>query len=279
MTEPESRSLDILGVKPIADSVNRVTRAAVDGAAAFLSRICLPAAEELGLLFRDKVANWRATNAVAIVEGARERLERHGNTGPQLHAHPRIVGQIIDTGSWTDSDEVQDLWSGLLASSCSPDGKDESNLIFTNLLAQLTSLQAKVLTYACENATKALSPANWIYAQELRVDVELLRGITGNDDDYRLDRELDHLRALELIDGGFDFDTQRADITPTALALQLYVRCKGHRGDPRAFYGLLPTPPEASDADKDLSTQQQVTGKAKKRSTRKKSSTRKGSKE
>lgn len=46
----DNKSLDVLGVKPIADSVNTVTKGTVDGASAFLSRICLPAAEEFGLL-------------------------------------------------------------------------------------------------------------------------------------------------------------------------------------------------------------------------------------
>jgi hypothetical protein len=53
MAEDNSKSLDILGIKPIADAVNTVTRDAVEGAAAFLSRICLPAAEEYGLLLPD----------------------------------------------------------------------------------------------------------------------------------------------------------------------------------------------------------------------------------
>ena len=52
----DDKSLDILGIKPVADSVNRLTRAAVDGASAFLSRICLPAAEELDYCF---AIRWR----------------------------------------------------------------------------------------------------------------------------------------------------------------------------------------------------------------------------
>ena len=246
MPDEDSRSLDILGIKPVADSVNRLTRAAVDGASAFLSRICLPAAEELGMLFRDKVASWRARNAVLVVDRAREKLEARGPEADQLHAHPRIVGQIIDAGSWSESDDIQDLWGGLLASSCTEDGRDESNLIFANLLGQLTSLQARVITYGCETATKAISPGGWIYAEDVHVDEAQLRQITGVDDIYRLDRELDFLRALELIEEGFDFNTRIANITPTPLALQLFMRCRGYRGDPSRFYGV------ASAATEDL---------------------------
>jgi hypothetical protein len=237
MTDPDSKSLDVLGLKPVSDSINRVTRAAVDGASAFLSRICLPAAEELGLLFRDKVANWRARNAVAIVEAAREKLDSLDASDRSL-AHPRIVGEIIDSGSWADSDDTQEMWAGLLASSCTSDGRDDSNLIFANLLKQITSLEAKVLRYSCETSTKTVTSAGWLTAEDLKVSEQELVEITGESDLHRIDRELDHLRSLELIDGGFNTDSRVADITPTALALQLYMRCKGHRGDPLVYYEL-----------------------------------------
>ncbi len=68
----DNKSLDILGIKPIADSVNTVTKGTVDGASAFLSRICLPAAEEFGLLLRDKVSAWRSNNAIAIAHKAKK---------------------------------------------------------------------------------------------------------------------------------------------------------------------------------------------------------------
>jgi len=234
---PDDKSLDLLGIKPVADSVNRLTRAAVDGASAFLSRICLPAAEELGLLFRDKVASWRARNAVLVVEHARDSLNDSGADTDALSAHPRIVGQILELGSWSDGDEIQELWGGLLASSCTEDGRDESNLIFTNLLGQITSLQARVITYSCEAAEKKVSAGGWVFAESLELDLAQVKRIAQVDDVYRLDRELDHLRALELMQG-FDPDTQIADITPTSLCLQFYMRCKGYRGSPVEFYNV-----------------------------------------
>jgi hypothetical protein len=273
MTDSKIRSLDFLGIKPVADSFNRITRAAVDSASAFLGRICLPAAEELGLLFRDKVANWRARNAVAIVEAARERLESGPEIAAPIQAHPRIVGQIIDAGSWADSDNVQKLWAGLLASSCTTDGKDESNLIFANLLSQLTGLEANILAYGCQTAEKGVSSAGWLFANELRVNVAELIRITGVDDLQRLDRELDHLRALELIVGGFDPDTLDADIQPTSLGLHLYARCNGHREDPSLFYGLHIAVNEGPTAEGIELNAAKPKGKSsrKKRTTRKKS--------
>jgi len=39
----------------LAEAINTVTTSVVGGAEAFLGRICLPAAEEFGLLLRDRV--------------------------------------------------------------------------------------------------------------------------------------------------------------------------------------------------------------------------------
>ncbi len=52
----EKSSVDLFRIKPLGEAAKIVTQAAVDGAGAFLGRICLPAAEEFGLLLRDKVA-------------------------------------------------------------------------------------------------------------------------------------------------------------------------------------------------------------------------------
>ncbi|WP_236445532.1 hypothetical protein, partial [Pseudomonas syringae] len=54
----------------------------------------------------------------------------------------------------------------------------------------------------------------------------------------QLDRELDHLRHLGVIESGFDINTTVADITPTALGLQLYVRSQGYIGSPIAYFEL-----------------------------------------
>jgi len=147
----DSRSLDIFGVKPIAEAISKVTSAAVEGAQAFLSRICLPAAEEFGLLLRDRVRAWRAANIAAITQKAQERLEVE-KAPEKVHAHPRLVFRIIAEGSWTDDQLLQDMWAGLLAASCSQSGQDDSDLIFVNLLSPLTRMEARVLRYACENA-------------------------------------------------------------------------------------------------------------------------------
>ncbi len=240
----DSTSLDLLGIKPISESINTVSKGAIEGAGAFLSRICLPAAEEFGFLLRDRVSYWRQVQAIKLIQKA-ERKNKLIPNFDKLHAHPRLVQQIIEQGSWIDVDEIQEMWAGLLNSSCTEDGRDESNLIFINLLSQLTNVQVKILNYSCEMGQKNITSGGWVDAWGPMISVETFQFLTGIDDFHRLDRELDHLRALGLIKHGFDSSSTQADLSVTALALHLYVRCQGSLQSPVEFFDLkLPTETE-----------------------------------
>src|SRR5262249_12851971 len=141
-TEPEDKSIgarDLLGIAPVGRALERATDSVVSGVEALLARICLPAAEEFGLLLRDKLSAWRSRNATATGMKGRTKLEMAEAEGRQ--APPRLIMESLSHASWSESDDVQQLWAGLLASSCSRDGRDDSNWIFINILSQLTELE------------------------------------------------------------------------------------------------------------------------------------------
>lgn len=237
MSDEKSKSLDVLGIKPIGDSIQTIVKGTMDGAGAFLGRICLPAAEEFGLLLKDKVSKWRAENAVSIVAKAERKLndrEKYTN----LHAHPRLITTAFENGSWAEDDFIQEMWAGLLSSSCDETGKDESNLLFMQILSQLNSTETAILNYICETAEKIVSEAGWIYSNEIDLELIILQKISGVGDVHRLDRELDHLRSLDLIEGGFSHKSTNANVNPTPLALHMYVRCQGYIGSPTDYFGI-----------------------------------------
>ena len=74
MSENQSQSLDVLGIKPVGEAITTAVKGTVDGAAAFLSRICLPAAEEFGLLLRDRVSHLRAFGVGGHARGTDGRV-------------------------------------------------------------------------------------------------------------------------------------------------------------------------------------------------------------
>ena len=248
---------DLLGIKPISKAIETVTDATVKGAGEFLSRICLPAAEEFGLLLQDRVRAWRFKNVVVVTASAQEMLGGPSAIG-YLQAHPRIVNEVLDAASWCEDEDVQEMWAGLLASSCMEGEATDENLLFVRILSQLSGPQARVLNHACESATKAWLRSGLVMAELLSVSLEELRTITQTEDLERLDRELDDLRERGLIGsgfgGGFHVEPElTADITPTPLALYLFVRAQGSRKTLAEFFDLRDKPQgedeEALDED------------------------------
>jgi hypothetical protein len=229
---------DLFGIAPVARAVERVTDSVLSGAEATLGRICLPAAEELGLLFRDKVSAWRQRNVLSTVTKAQPALD--AAAAKNCRASPRLIMESLNQASWTDREEVQAMWAGLLVSSCTESGIDDSNWIFINLLSQLTTLQVSILNAACESATKVVTIGRLIAAKMIRQSQEELIALCACKDLQRIDRELDHLRALGLIEGGIlpNSEISFAEFCPTALALHLYVRAQGSAKSPSEYFHL-----------------------------------------
>ena len=181
-------------------------------------------------------SNWRLNNQIRMLQKSEKKYSKFSKQG--TYAHPRIVSSVLNFSSWSDDDTIHDMWAGLLASSCTPSGKDESNLIFINILSQITSLQAMIINHCCESAKKKISRGGWITSERYFVELDKLEKVTEISDFHRLDRELDHLRSLELIVGGFMQDSTLADLTPSSLALQMYARCQGYTGSPLDYFRL-----------------------------------------
>ncbi len=232
----------------------KIFEASLRGAEAALSRVCGPALEEFGFLLRDKVQFYRACNFISTMSKFEQIMTAKGQ------ANPRIVHSIVEQASWTDDAVVQDLWAGLLASSCTEEGNDDSNLIFVNLLSALTKLQARVLRYACENSGKVVHGGLILAEPTFIIDFSELCEIAEDNDRQRLDRELDHLRSLQLLQpespegwpGGLSADDpEMANVTPSSLALHMYVRCCGSRQSPIEFFNLVLSQPVTHPSSKD----------------------------
>lgn len=245
MPDANSTGGDVLGIKIFGESLKMVT----ERTANFLGKICSPAADEFGLLCKDRISLWRMKNSISIAKKAEKILQDNGGTDG-LHGHPRLIIKALEDGSWTDTPELQDLWAGLLASSCTENGKDESNLLFMHLLNQMTSSQARLIDYACKNA-KITVTKELLVNPDLIFEIQLaeVEKIMGINDIHRIDRELDHLRESGLIggifSGGISFDKKndgsqqlRIDIAPKPLLINMYVRCQGTTASPAEYFGI-----------------------------------------
>lgn len=240
---------DILGIKPYGEIALKVTDALLEGAKAFLGAVCMPCLEELGYLIKDKVRYWRLCNILKMLEKARGRMDFDGQE-LNLCANARVGISIMECCSEVDDDELQNLWAGLFVSSCTLDGKDDSNMNFVDLLRRMSSVEAKILDYACRNCQKQLYPNKLIVANDITIPLGELMKVAGTRDIYRLDSEMDHMRSIELLSsnmfsgGGFSADDEMLDanITPSPLALNLYYKTHCIGKSPIEFWGdsLLP---------------------------------------
>lgn len=249
-----SEITDIFGIKPVGDATLEVVKSGLDGIRGFVNAVFKPGLKELGLMFRDEVRAWRLNNIISILDMAQGRL---GFDGHDLHlqANARVGISIIEEGSKVDDKELQELWAGLFVSCCTSDGKDDSNMIFVDLVRRMSVIEARIIKYACEHARKIMYPNNLIVAEKLTVTIEELKSIAGLDDIIRLDSELDHLTSLSLlqvIDSGFDISEKElvATITPSALALNLYYKSNSHGVSPYTFWGDKLRHAENKDYDK-----------------------------
>ena len=237
---------DILGLEPIAEAGLQVTQASIKGVSAFLRAVCLPGLEELGYLFQDKVRMWRLNNILRMLTKAEGKMDFDGRQ-LNLTANPRVGISIIDGCSEVDNEELQDLWAGLFVSSCTPDGLDDSNMNFVDLLRRMSSVEARIIDFACRNCRKILYSNGLILAENLIISFEELTKIAQTDNVFRLDCELDHMRSIELLaqgdsfytGGGFDAMDEHlsANVTPTALALNLYFKTHSIGLSPIEFWG------------------------------------------
>ncbi|MGO8718439.1 MAG: hypothetical protein ACLQMO_04375 [Acidobacteriaceae bacterium] len=213
-------------------------------ALAFLSRICPPEAEEVRQLVRGGLTNYRVASAVEIALKA-ETLLASVPDADRMRAHPRLVMRIVEDGSWADEDSIMQLWAGLLATSCTEDGNDESNLIFVDLFSQLASTHVRIFTAACTSATKIVSETGILSSRPLICTIEDIMRITGSRHLRRIERDLQQLSDIGLFEDNVKSPSfltmEEANITPTSLGLQLYARCNGYRGTPQGFYGVVPS--------------------------------------
>ena len=238
--------IEPLVVMGMSEAGKEVLDRAIQGVSDFLSIVCRPCCEELGLMLKDKVREWRLNNVIKVIEKSQHKLSFEGGE-LNLRANPRVALSIMDECSIVDDDELQNLWAGLFVSSCTADGKDDSNMNFVDLIRRMSSVEARILRYACEHCQKIIYHNQLVLASDISVPFDLLSSITGTDEIYRLDAEMDHMRSIMLLNHGNAFERGEgfsagdgdleADITPSALGLSLYYKTHAFNCSPKEFWG------------------------------------------
>ncbi|MFZ0744697.1 MAG: hypothetical protein WAM85_09820, partial [Terracidiphilus sp.] len=170
-----------------------------------------------------------------------ENLLKSEPDGDRMRGRPHLVARILEDGSRTDEDWLQQFWAGLLATACTLDGGDESNLEFIDLFSQLATIHARILTTVCIKATTVISESGSVAANPLAWTAEEIMEIPGSRE-LQIEHDLARLDELGLIEKRLKspafLQSDEIYITPSSIGLQLYALCKGHRGAPQDFYAV-----------------------------------------
>jgi hypothetical protein len=197
----------------------------------FLCRLCHAEAHEAIMLFGGELDHARTEKAMWIAHCAQQLLASQPHP-ERLRARPRLVASILKHGSWAD-DFTAHLWAGLLATSCTVDGKDESNTVFADLMVNLTFHQSRIFVAGCIRALELNSGAGNPSSTRIVLAPEQMIRLTGMYDLSRLATDMANLFSSELIEKQFDFTSylpmDKFDITPTRRGLDMFERCHGAR--------------------------------------------------
>ena len=219
------------------EDVVREFRLAV--AIAFIQRISPAATDQVNLMMRRGLSNFRLESAIEIVLHADELLALESD-GERLQADPAVVLRILEDGSWAETDWMQHYWAGVLANSCVAAETVQSHMKLVSLLSQMTTIQARIFVGSCQLALKSVDRNGCVSVRPLTCSAAKLVQIADTHDRVHIERDIQHLTELGLIEKSVKWRffslLDQAVITPTAISLELYARCHGHRGAVGEFF-------------------------------------------
>lgn len=230
--EPWKRAKTKQADETEADFILRELR--LSNALGFLRRLCPGGAEEVRHALYDRLSNKRVACAVDIALLAEETLARGGQAN-LASAHTGMVMRVLESGSWNEDGWIRKLWAGLLVSSCAADGQDTSNKPFIDLLAKLTPLHLRIMSFVCSKGAEMITAGR--SGKELYVDYtpEQLMDASDSHSFARIQQTIAHLSNhglfAETAQPSYVTLTDKAKtrLAPTALGLKMWARCNGQK--------------------------------------------------
>ncbi len=214
------------------EPVDVVREFRVARADAFLRRICPARGDQSSRALRHDVGSTRTESAIEIALRA-ERMMQSGDESDRALIHPDVLKPILDHGAWAEIDWIRDMWSSLLVTSCSPDGKDRDGLEYAGLLGEMNVNQTRVLNWVCGEAARSLAASGAAEPKGIRCSVAQLKRIVGVGDMVRVEWEVERLTDLGLLRKGtrrvyFD-ELEDQELCPTPTAMEFFARSHGQR--------------------------------------------------
>jgi PilZ domain len=223
--------LNVLGeATPLIEQRDAMSMLRVTRALAFLCRIC-PARETESLRFiLDELAFESGARALDILVTAEELVSRRGYP-TRADVSSAVICRILLEGSKINMAWIRHLWAGLLAAASLQDANDEKSEEYAALFSQLDIVQIHMLAASCTKSGNTSNGSGNFLLHGLAYTAEQMQWITGVSDLNQIERGLDHLYQLGLIEQTIKRDPfgpiEVVNLTPTRTGLTLYAKCKG----------------------------------------------------
>lgn len=174
----------------------------------FLAKLLGPAADQIGGLISDPIAEWRET----IAKRRAERLARIARiTASQIDAagvEPILIPDyialpLIEKATLIDDEALQQMWGSLLATASNPKTSSDVSHLFPNMLANLSPRQARFLDVLFNASVHSImvrirpTPAT-VIASHSRLDAQGLVRVVGNSD-FRWTSDEEKVFTLETL--------------------------------------------------------------------------------
>jgi hypothetical protein len=127
-----------------------------------------PAAEEIGLSFRDSVQAWRFKRQVRLFEQVKKVCAETG-IKPQA-VKLSLLFDVVDKGTLEEDDDLQDLWANLLVSAADPQRNALVLTAFPDILRQISKDEALFLEGMFFRNRRSVQPKQFAKMRKERLD-------------------------------------------------------------------------------------------------------------
>lgn len=128
----------------IGPAVAKAAVSAADGASKttqnFLQRALGPTMDVIGTHLA-QYTDMRLSNVRRVAEKAEVKKRKYGREGA---ANPRVTFKVLEEGSYSDDELMAEYFSGLLAASVTPNGRDDLALPWTTIVAGMSTTQVRL---------------------------------------------------------------------------------------------------------------------------------------
>lgn len=126
----------------------------------------MPSVEEVGLLMKDKVASWRLSNQIKILNKAQEKCAKN-NISPKAISL-KLLCPYLENASLEEDEYMQDKWANLLTNLVDSQQNIENN-IFPYILSQISKDEYEFIEYIFRNT----SNKNYLYNKNESIEKNL----------------------------------------------------------------------------------------------------------